>query len=158
MIGQRCTHCKKQRYHHHGLNDACPVGKRSRTVGYTTFHPTNRFQARENARGGASERRKDRAVRRAVKSQPCRACGAKGTDWNPTDPCHLRSWGVTQSDHPMAMISLCRECHRVQHSEGWGYIFATYPHVEELVRSMGWEIHPDPFSKTRVILSHPEIP
>ena len=162
MIGPKCQTCGKGLKYHSAVHKLCPMGKRRKCpvtgeILYEDSHPTNRFQPREKSKGGASEKRKDRYERRKCKANPCCACGTKGTDWNPVDPAHLRSFKVTQSDHPMAFIPLCRDCHRCQHKEGWGYVFAWFPHVADLVVSMGWEITPDPFSPTRVILSHKEI-
>lgn len=157
MIGPRCIHCKKQRDHHRASNMACPVGKRNRELGFTQFHAENRFEAKEPARGGASEKRKDRATRRATKAEPCCACGTRGTDWNPVDPAHIRTFKVTQSDHPAGMIPLCRQCHRTQHQDGWGIFLRQNPDVVDRLESMGWRIHEDPFHVGRVILSHPEV-
>lgn len=158
MIGPKCVHCRKNLRHHRMMDRACPMGKHYKALGgFIEFHATNRFQAKEPSRGGASEGRKDREVRRSVKSNPCCACGTKGTDWNPVDPAHLRTWKVTQSDHPQACVPLCREHHRQSHAIGWGEFFSLFPHVREFVEALGWEIHDDPFRAGRVILRHEEI-
>lgn len=156
-IGPRCTKCKKQKHHHDAKTLYCPTGKRHRDLGYTTFNLHQKFEAKPPSKGGASEGRKDREVRRSVKSNPCCACGTKGTDWNPVDPAHVRSFGVTQQDHPSGMVPLCRQCHRIQHAEGWGVFISMYPVVAEVLAELGWEVIRDPFSSTRVALRHPEI-
>lgn len=157
MIGPKCNNCGRQRRHHKPGNLACPTGKKYRNIGFASFSEKARFEAKEKSTGGASESRKDRKVRRTVKSNPCAACGTKGTDWNPVDPAHIRTFNVTQSDHPSAMIPLCRNCHRMQGAEGWGYFIGCFPHIADLLDSMGWIITPDPFSRTRVVLFHPEV-
>ena len=156
MIGPRCIHCKYQR-HWHRINDmACPEGKK-RGGGFLSFSETNRFQPREKSRGGASEGRKDRTQRRLTKSQPCCACGTKGTDWNPVDPAHIRTFKVTQSDHPANMIPLCRECHRTQHNDGWDLFLNNNPSAMTLLIQMGWEIDCHPFQPGKLIMNHPEV-
>jgi hypothetical protein len=157
VIGPKCVHCKKQKHHHSSLNDACPVGKRSRDFGYWEFSDVQFFEAKEKSKGGAAEARKDRKVRRATKAEPCCACGTKGSDFNPVDPAHLRTWKVTQSDHPSNMIPLCRECHRLQHREGWLYMIMEFGGVSSAIVERGWNVSVDPFDKKRAILSHPEI-
>lgn len=160
MIGPKCIHCKKQLHYHAVKSNACPVGKRRRSLGfvsYQEFHTTQAFEAKEKSKGGAAESRKDREVRRAVNSNPCCACGTRGTDWNPVDPAHIRTFKVTQSDHPANMIPLCRECHRLQHSEGWAYMLSAFPGVYRTIHALGWSIALDPFQPGRFIFSHPEI-
>lgn len=157
MIGPKCVLCKKQRHLHNAARLACPIGKRHRVYGFTRFHPENRFEAKEPKPKPGSEARKDRKVRREVKSHPCCACGTRGTDWNPVDPAHIRTFKVTQSDHPANLIPLCRDCHRTQHSEGWAEFIRARPSVGYLLETMGWVFHLDPFNEQRVILVHPEI-
>lgn len=76
---------------------------------------------------------------------------------NPIDPCHLRTWKVTQCDKEIAMIPMCRFHHAQSHVMGWGAFFDLFPKVYELVISQGWEVTPDPFQRGRVILSHKEV-
>jgi hypothetical protein len=104
-----------------------------------------------------SEKRKNVKLRRNLKRLPCVACGTMGTDWNPVDPAHIRTFKVTQSDHPANLISLCRECHREQHKDGWFTFLTSHPIVAQTLDRMGWEISEDPFQKGRVILTHREV-
>lgn len=157
MIGPKCVHCGKQRKHHSAHNLACPEGKRY-SLGYSHFSHKTKFEAKMKSTGGAAEKRKDRKVRRAVKSEPCCACGTMGTDWNPVDPAHIRTWKVTQSDDPRNLIPLCRTCHQLQHREGWFYMMDSYSGVERAIYERGWRADLDPFKPGRFILSHPEIP
>lgn len=39
-----CALCKKPRDSHNARNNACPVGRKNRTLGYTQFHHTNVWQ------------------------------------------------------------------------------------------------------------------
>ena len=156
MIGAKCIHCKKQDHHHNTKTRACPVGKRVRILGFCEYHPTQKFEAKKPKTSRASEGRKDRETRREVKSNPCLACGTRGSDWNPVDPAHIRTFKVTQSDHPANLISLCRTCHKLQH-EGWSYFIASYPHVLDKMVEMGWTIWADPFMPDKFHFSHPEI-
>lgn len=158
MIGPKCQLCKRQRHHHEEKTLSCPIGKKSRVYGFSGFHVENRFKGKEKSAGGASEKRKDRKVRREVKSNPCCACGTKGTDWNPVDPAHIKTFKVSQSDHPANMIPLCRNCHREQHSFGWFLFLANYPHVSFRLSDMGWRMDYDPFADGRIIFTHAEIP
>lgn len=73
------------------------------------------------------------------------------------DPAHVRTFKVTQSDHPANIISLCRECHQMQHKDGWLDFIRYYPHVGQLLLNMGWDLIEDPFRPGRLILSHPEV-
>jgi len=104
-----------------------------------------------------AERSKDKRLRRALKQELCCACGTAGTDFNPVDPAHVRTFKVTQSDHPANIIPLCRHCHRLQHSEGWDSFLRSHPPVLQLLEHMGWEISLHPFQKGKLILSHPEV-
>lgn len=157
MIGPKCIHCKKQRYHHNGRTLACPIGKRHRILGFTQYSKEHRFEAKEKSTGGSSESRKDRKVRREVKSGPCAACGTMGTDWNPVDPAHIRTFKVSQSDHPANMIPLCRSCHHTQHVDGWSTFLENNPSVMKLLESMGWEIVWHPMDMDKLLFTHPEV-
>lgn len=162
MIGRKCIHCRKPAKYHSAVHRLCPAGKRhkDRVTGeiiYTESHPTQVFEAKEPKPRGGSEKRKDRLERRRVKSAGfCQACLRRGSDFLPIDPCHVRTWKVTQSDHPANLLNFCRDCHRLQ-GESWGDFLRLYPRVAELLVSMGWEIAEDPFRPGRVILSHPEV-
>lgn len=153
MIGPKCQRCKRQRKDHFPGHLFCPVGRKT----IAEYDRDSVFQAKEPKPRGGSEKRKDRGVRRAVKSQPCCACGTKGTDWNPVDPAHVKTFKVSQSDHPANLIPLCRTCHSLQHAEGWGYFLSLYGHVGALLLQMGWSITPDPFGTVKVYLEHPEV-
>lgn len=152
MIGPRCKLCKRQAKYH-SKSKACPIGNPNNQE----FHLTNRFTPRDKKTKPGSEDRKDRSVRNRVKAGCCSACHAVGTRTNPIDPAHIRTWKVTQSDHPQAMISLCRFHHRESHRIGWGAFFKKFPKVRKQIESMGWEVIDDPFRIGRVILSHKEI-
>ncbi len=39
----KCMHCGKVRGDHRAKTFQCPMGIRHRTLGYTTYHPTNVF-------------------------------------------------------------------------------------------------------------------
>jgi len=156
VIGPKCIHCKKQLLHHNKAK-ACPVGKRHRLIGFTQFSSTTKFEGKEPKHQRGSESRKDYNVRKETKAEPCCACGTRGTDWNPVDPAHLRTWNVTQSDHPSAMIPLCRECHKLQHREGWDYMISAFPGVAQAIDERDWTVTPHPFQKGKLILTHPEI-
>ena len=103
-----------------------------------------------------SSKRKNTILRRSLKKLPCDACGVMGTDFNPIDPCHIRTWKVTQSDHPANVISMCRRCHQWQHNNGWNALFNLRPHIKTLLMEKGWQITKHPFQDS-VILTHPEI-
>lgn len=105
----------------------------------------------------SSRKRKNVKLRRALKQLPCVACGTLGTDWNPVDPAHIRTFKVTQSDHPANVVSLCRDCHKTQHKEGWEAFLANNPVVWDLLLSVGWDITQHPFQAGKLIMAHPEI-
>lgn len=101
---------------------------------------------------------KSRKNRLKVKSNPCCVCGyPPGNQLNPVDPCHVRSFKVTQSDHPNGMIPMCRIHHDRQHKVGWAHFFRLYPNVKVILMKMGWEISEHPFQKGKLIFAHPEI-
>ena len=93
---------------------------------------------------------KDIKTRRAIKSAPCVICR------NPaTDPCHIKTYKVTQVDAEWNLIPMCRNHHEMQHRLGWLKFLRQFPVVrDELVRK-GWEISPHPF-QGGLLLSHPE--
>ena len=97
----------------------------------------------------SSESRKNRELRNELKTKPCVVCGRL-----PSDPCHIKTFKVSQSDHPLNMISLCRMHHIEQH-KSWADFLRKYPHVQKLLESMGWEV----IDKVDggVYLVHPEI-
>lgn len=105
-----------------------------------------------------SAKRKNIKLRRSLKRLPCVACGTMGSDFNPIDPAHIRTFKVTQSDHPANITSLCRLCHNLQHREGWWGLMCAYPGVQEVLTQKGWDISENPFKRGSVILVHPEIP
>jgi hypothetical protein len=156
MIGPKCIHCKKNLVHH-SKSKACPVGKKHRLLGFIRYSQETRFEAKEPKARGSAESRKDREVRREVKSNPCCACGTRGTDWNPVDPAHIRTFKVTQSDHPANMIPLCRDCHRTQHSDGWAVFLANNQNVAQRLMDLGWDFTDHPFEPGKLILTHPEV-
>ncbi len=162
MIGPKCQLCRKQAYHHRAKDKACPIGR----VGTSTWNEKQFFTPRVPksrasrlspvAKRGGSEKRKDRKVRRAVKANPCCACGTKGDDFNPVDPAHIRTFKVTQCDLAVNQISLCRQCHTFQH-KGWRDFLEAYPHVWDLLTSMGWHVARHPFDPSKIVFSHPEV-
>jgi hypothetical protein len=104
-----------------------------------------------------SAKRKNTKLRKALKDEPCLACGQiPGDSFNPIDPAHVRTFKVTQSDHPSNILSLCRRCHRFQ-SKGWKAFLNKYPKVRARLEEMGWCIDCHPFDQSKVILTHPEV-
>lgn len=148
MIGPRCTHCKKQRSWHHERTNACPVGKLS----LEQFHESNTFQAREKSTGGASEKRKNRKVRREVKAEPCVACGG-----GHCDPCHIRGWKVSQCDDAFNLLPMCRLHHDEQHRTNWGYMAIAYAGVARALRERGWEFFKNPNTGELVLFNEKEV-
>lgn len=105
----------------------------------------------------SSRKRKNVKLRKALKEESCLACGqTPGDSFNPIDPAHVRTFKVTQSDHPSNILSLCRRCHRFQ-SKGWKKFLNTFPKVRDRLEEMGWSIDNHPFDSTKVILVHPEV-
>jgi len=99
-----------------------------------------------------SRKRKNVKLRRELKSLPCVICGS-----TPSDPCHVRTFKVTQSDHPANIISMCRTHHQEQHRVGWTEFLDKYPKVTTLLQFMGWEIAWHPFHAGKLIMTHPEV-
>jgi len=98
-----------------------------------------------------SEDRKNRQLRNELKTKPCVACGKV-----PSDAAHIRSFRISQSDHPANVTSLCRKCHQNQHHLGWARFLNLHPHVRKLLESMGWEIT-EKLDGVGVYLSHPDV-
>lgn len=80
-----------------------------------------------------SAKRKSPKTRRAVKANPCVACGAENCD-----PCHIRSFKVSQCDEPWNLTSLCRPHHVMQHKHGWMYLMVIYASVKKDITEKGW--------------------
>ena len=99
-----------------------------------------------------SRKRKNVKLRKALKELPCLVCGSL-----PSDPCHLRTFKVTQSDHPANMIPMCRKHHNEQHQIGWKRMIQKYFKLALDIRALGWEITQHPFDQDKVILTHPEV-
>ncbi len=161
-IGPKCVKCKRQKHHHHPMTNGCPSGNVFIPFMIGSFFTPKPPRARSEriqpkAKRGGAESRKDRKVRQWTKSNPCCACLTKGSDFNPVDCAHIRTWKVTQSDHYANMVPLCRQCHRLQHDIGWGAFIADNANVRLYLEILGWTITKDPFSETRVVLSHPEV-
>lgn len=81
-----------------------------------------------------SAKRKNTKIRRLIKAGDCVACGAINCD-----PCHIRSWKVSQCDEPWNLISLCRTHHNMQHQHGWMYLMIIYSEVAKQIEEKGWE-------------------
>ncbi len=149
MIGPKCQLCGKQRKYHAGPELLCPLGKR-RGGEYDDYHSTMSFQSKPTrarservqpkAKRGGSEGRKDRKTRRAVKAEPCVACGLPpGNEINPIDVCHIRPFSVSQNDADWNCIAQCREHHRLQHTIGWFEMGMRFPGVAQALKANGWE-------------------
>lgn len=104
-----------------------------------------------------SQKRKNTKLRRSLKELPCVACGTIGNDFNPCDPAHIRTFKVTQSDHPANLVTLCRMCHTAQHADGWELFITNNPHVGAILERLGWEFTQHPFQPGKLIMKHPEI-
>jgi hypothetical protein len=68
---------------------------------------------------------------------PCMVCKRL-----PSDPCHVKTWKITQSDQWFNIIPMCREHHQEQTKIGWGPFLERHPVIEVLLKSMGWKIWP----------------
>lgn len=99
-----------------------------------------------------SRKRKDLKLRKALKQEPCAVCGSV-----PSDPCHIKTFKVSQSDHPANIISMCRVHHNEQHKQGWPGFLQKYPAIFMLLIELGWDISRHPFDGGRIILVHPEV-
>ena len=104
-----------------------------------------------------SEKRKNTILRKSMKALSCCACGSRGTDWNPVDPCHVRTFKVTQSDDPANIIPMCRSCHTTQHRDGWDLFLKNNHHVGLLLEEKGWEFSTHPFQPGKLIMTHKDI-
>jgi hypothetical protein len=98
----------------------------------------------------SSRQRKDLKLRKIFKQFPCLVCGIV-----PSDPCHIRTFKVTQSDNPKNIIPMCRAHHQEQHRIGWKAFLEKYEKVKKFLLRMGWEIIPKVGGG--VIMSHSEI-
>lgn len=99
-----------------------------------------------------SRKRKNVKLRKALKEFPCMVCGSV-----PSDPCHIRTFKVSQSDHPENFLSMCRRHHAEQHARGWKFMIEKYERIANKIREQRWEITPHPFDHNKVILTHPEV-
>lgn len=145
MIGPRCTLCKRQKHHHHPMTNGCPSGNVFIPFMIGSFFTPKPPRARSErvqpkAKRGGSEGRKDRKTRRAVKAEPCVACGLPpGNEINPIDVCHIRPFSVSQNDADWNCIAQCREHHRLQHTIGWFEMGMRFPGVAQALKANGWE-------------------
>lgn len=86
-----------------------------------------------------SAKRKNTKLRRLVKSGACMACGKEPSIYTIIDPCHIRSFKVSQNDEPWNLVSLCREHHNLQHKFGWKYLMVIYENLRwEIQNNRGW--------------------
>ena len=83
---------------------------------------------------GSSRQRKNVKLRRRVKSDPCVVCGSE-----PCDPCHIRSFKVSQCDADWNLISMCRAHHIQQHAYGWGRMIERHRALAAILAEKGWE-------------------
>lgn len=81
------------------------------------------------------KRVKNRKLMDSFHEMKCLACGFPGSD-----PAHVKTRGSGGDDIESNIIPLCRICHSYQHRIGWFRFFIKYPHVEQIVNEMGWEI------------------
>jgi len=82
----------------------------------------------------------DPVLLKLVGSLPCVACG-----YDKSDAAHIRSKGSGGDDVIDNLLSLCRNCHQVQHSStayiaGWDRLLSMYPHLVPILRDKGWEL------------------
>lgn len=63
----------------------------------------------------------------------CLACGTK-----PSEPCHIHTVGSRSPDAEWNVVPFCRTHHVQQHSEGWPFMYATYPEVYIFLKEKGW--------------------
>lgn len=86
-----------------------------------------------------SAKRKNTKLRRLIKSGECVACGTPpGNPANPVDPCHIRSFKVSQCDEEWNLICLCRQHHVMQHKHGWMYLMVIYSELRKQIEEKGW--------------------
>lgn len=81
--------------------------------------------------------RKDTALRKRVRSQPCLICPA-GRQRTPTDPCHIRTFGASGVDAEWNFMPLCREHHDEQHRIGWYRFTKKYLAAGAVFTAKGW--------------------
>lgn len=106
----------------------------------------------------SSRKRKNLKLRKSLKEESCLACGqTPGDSFNPIDPAHVRTFKVTQSDHPANIVPLCRRCHNTQHRIGWKKFISNNSKFGFELELRGWVFHLDPFNENRLILTHPEV-
>lgn len=154
-IGPKCQLCGKGRQYHSTAMWNCPVGKRRKCretgkISYESFNPGRTFLPKpprmrtskipaKKKRGG-SESRKSRATRRAVKAEPCVACGhPPGNEFNPVDVCHIRPFSVSQNDADWNCLSACRHHHNLQHAKGFLFMAKTFEGYAKALKKRGWE-------------------
>jgi hypothetical protein len=101
-----------------------------------------------------SKKRKNQELRNSYKTRQCLACYKTGTDFNPVDPAHVRTFKLSQSDDPRNIIPLCRQCHIEQH-KSWYDFLQKHKHIKEYLLSIGWEILPK--TGGGLYLLHPDI-
>lgn len=75
----------------------------------------------------------------------------------PSDPCHIKTFKVSQSDHPANIVSMCRNHHQEQHKIGWKRMIAKYSSLGFALELKGWVFHLPPFDENKVIITHPEV-
>ncbi|MFK4706226.1 hypothetical protein ABIC83_003065 [Roseateles asaccharophilus] len=56
---QLCRHCGKKKDHHRAKTMECPMGSFSRTLGYSSFHPTQVFEAKPVRKKGLAKARRE---------------------------------------------------------------------------------------------------
>lgn len=150
MIGPKCQLCGKQPIHHEHKTQRCPVGKRMGGQ-YIFFHEQNKFQPREKAKGGHSEKRKKtKGTRRRVKTGSSKetfkeiraeGCCACGSHLN-VEIHHVLRRSQGGSNHRNNLLPLCSADHT---QEPWAWhrdrnkFFGRFPHVWERLMKQNWQ-------------------
>lgn len=89
------------------------------------------------------KRIKDPKALKAIRELKCVLCGWKA------DACHIRSKGAGGDDVEDNLISLCRDHHTQQHSQGWSVFIMKNPSMRELLAKKGWRLGLDGKLRTR---------
>ena len=82
---------------------------------------------------------KDSELLKMLRQKPCVACGQKGL----IETHHVRSKGAGGDDNEKNILSLCLRHHQLGstsiHKLGHSKFFEKFPHVLNLLKTMGWE-------------------
>lgn len=60
--------------------------------------------------------------------------------FGPVDSCHIKSRGSGGPNEGFNLLSMCRSCHRLQHTVSWSGLLKRYPHMTQTLKSRGWSI------------------